>query len=117
MKHEAILEGQDLLPRDPRVETGLAVRVHCEAGDIEAQIVNLSADGFRLQSANPLQAGWVVTLQDITGFPSQGADLLGERSRRRRRVRRGGGALSITPSAPPRLRLRASGCGRAGRGR
>ncbi|MEO8454941.1 MAG: PilZ domain-containing protein [Sphingomicrobium sp.] len=69
MKHEAILEGHELLSRDPRVGTGLAVRVHCEAGDIDAEIVNLSADGFRLQSANPLQAGWVVTLHAAKDFP------------------------------------------------
>ena len=69
MKHEKILAGQELLPRDPRVATGMAVRVHCEAGEVEAQIVNLSADGFRLQSANPLQPGWIVTLQAAKDFP------------------------------------------------
>jgi hypothetical protein len=69
MKHEAILEGHELLPRDPRVEVGLDVRVVCEAGEIEAQIVNLSSDGFRLRTANPLQVGWVVTLEAAKNFP------------------------------------------------
>jgi hypothetical protein len=69
MKHEAILEGHELLPRDPRVEVGLDVRVVCEAGEIEAQIVNLSSDGFRLHTANPLQVGWVVTLEAARQFP------------------------------------------------
>src|SRR5215212_2569194 len=69
MKHEAILAGQELLSRDPRVDTEFAVRVHCQAGDIEAQIVNMSSDGFRLHSANPLEAGWVVTLEAATNFP------------------------------------------------
>ena len=69
MKHEAILEGYDLLPRDLRVEAEFPVRVHTQAGDIDAQIVNLSSDGFRLRSENPLQVGWVVTLEAATQFP------------------------------------------------
>lgn len=69
MKHEAIPEGQELLPRDPRVDLDFPVRVHCQAGDIEAQIVNLSSDGFRLRSENPLQVGWVVTLEAAKHFP------------------------------------------------
>jgi hypothetical protein len=69
MKHEAILEGQELLSRDPRVDAEFAVRVHCQAGEIEAQILNLSSDGFRLHSENPLQAGWVVTLEAAKHFP------------------------------------------------
>jgi hypothetical protein len=63
MKHEAILEGHELLPRDTRVDVGYDVRVHCEAGEIPAQLVNLSSDGFRLHSTDPLQVGWEVTLQ------------------------------------------------------
>ena len=69
MKHEVILEGQDRLPRDPRVDVGFDVSVHCEAGEIGAQIVNLSSDGFRLQTANPLEVGWEVTLQAAKQFP------------------------------------------------
>ena len=69
MKHEAILEGHELLSRDPRLDAELAVRVHCQAGEIEAQIVNLSSDGFRLHTENPLQAGWVVTLEATKHFP------------------------------------------------
>ena len=62
MKHEAILAAREWLPRDPRTDVEYDVHVHCDAGDIDAQVVNLSADGFRLHSANPLQAGWEVTL-------------------------------------------------------
>ena len=69
MKHEAILEGYDLLPRDLRVGAEFPVRVHTQAGDIDAQIVNLSSDGFRLRSENPLQVGWVVTLEAAKQFP------------------------------------------------
>lgn len=63
MKHEAILEGQEWLPRDVRTDIGYDVRVQCEAGEIEAQLVNLSSDGFCLHTANPLQAGWEVTIE------------------------------------------------------
>jgi hypothetical protein len=69
MKHEAILEGQDWLPRDQRVDVEYDVRVRCDAGDIDAQIVNLSSDGFRLHSANPLEVGWEVTLEAAKNFP------------------------------------------------
>ena len=68
MKHEAILAG-DWLPRDPRVNVEFDVRVHCEAGDIEAHLVNLSSDGFRLHTSNPLQVGWEVTLEAAKNFP------------------------------------------------
>jgi PilZ domain-containing protein len=71
MKHEAILAGQDLLPRDPRVDAEFTVRVHCEAGEMGAHIVNLSSDGFRLRTEDPLQAGWVVTLEAAKQFPVQ----------------------------------------------
>ena len=68
MKHEAILAG-DWLPRDPRVDVEFDVRVHCEAGDIEAHLVNLSSDGFRLHTSNPLHVGWEVTLEAAKNFP------------------------------------------------
>ena len=69
MKHQAILADQDWPPRDPRIAVDYDVRVHCEAGEIDAQIVNLSSDGFRLHSANPLEVGWEVTLQAAKQFP------------------------------------------------
>ena len=62
MKHEAILEG-DWLPRDPRVDTDFDVQVSWADGEAEAQILNVSADGFRLRTMDPLQVGWEVTLQ------------------------------------------------------
>ena len=69
MKHEAILAAEELLPRDPRVDSELPVRVHCQAGDFAAELTNLSSDGFRLRSADPLQAGWEVTLEAAKNFP------------------------------------------------
>jgi hypothetical protein len=60
MKHQAILAGQEWPPRDPRIDVDYDVRVHCEAGEIDAHIVH---------SANPLQVGWEVTLQAAKQFP------------------------------------------------
>ena len=68
MKHEAILEG-DWIPRDPRVDVDYDVRVHTDAGEVSAQIVDLSSDGFRLHTSNPLQVGWEVTLEAAKDFP------------------------------------------------
>jgi hypothetical protein len=63
MKHESILTGEQLLPRDARIDVDYDVRVNCDTGPIDAQVVNLSADGFRLRSHDPLQVGWEVTLE------------------------------------------------------
>ena len=44
MKHEAILAVDEILhPRDPRVEIELPVRVHCAAGEFEAELTNMSS--------------------------------------------------------------------------
>jgi hypothetical protein len=69
MKHEAILAAEEWPPRDPRVDADYDVRVHTDGGEIDAQIVNLSSDGFRLHSANPLEVGWEVTLEAAKQFP------------------------------------------------
>lgn len=63
MKHEAILEGRELLPRDPRVDAEFDVRVRWTDGEAEAQILNVSADGFRLRTMDPLQVGREVVLE------------------------------------------------------
>lgn len=68
MKHEAILES-GWLRREPRVETDFDVRVHCSAGPVEAQILNLSADGFRIHSATPIDVGSEVTLEVAKELP------------------------------------------------
>ena len=65
MKHEAILAGDEFPPRDTRVDVGYDVNVHCEAGEIPAQLLNLSSDGFRLHTANPLEVGWEVTISQV----------------------------------------------------
>jgi len=69
MKHEAILAAEEWSARDPRVDVDFDVRVHCKTGAIEAQILNLSADGFRLHSAKPFEVGAEVTLEAAKQFP------------------------------------------------
>lgn len=69
MKHEAILAAEDWSPRDPRVDVDFDVRVHCNEGEVPAQILNLSADGFRLHSSKPIEVGIEVTLEAAKQFP------------------------------------------------
>lgn len=69
MKYEAILSGDEWPSRDPRVDVEFDVRVHTEVGETEAQLLNLSSDGFRLHSVDPLQVGWEVTLEAAKQFP------------------------------------------------
>jgi PilZ domain len=63
MKYEAILAAEEYLARDTRIDITYDVSVECEVGEINAEVVNLSSDGFRLRSRNPLQVGWEVTLK------------------------------------------------------
>ena len=63
MKHEAILEGRELLSRDEWINVDYDVRIRCDVGDIDAHVVNVSSDGFRLRSLDPLEVGWEVTLE------------------------------------------------------
>jgi hypothetical protein len=69
MKYEKILEGLELPPRDTRVDVDYDVRVHCETEQFEAQILNLSADGFRLHSSKPMAVGAEVTLEVPKQYP------------------------------------------------
>lgn len=63
MKHETIRGGADWSGRDVRIDVGYDIRVHCSGGEVDAEMINLSSDGFRLRSRDPLQAGAVVTLE------------------------------------------------------
>ena len=63
MKYEAILAAEEYLARDTRIDITYDVSVECEVGEINAEVVNLLSDGFRLRSRNPLQVGWEVTLK------------------------------------------------------
>ena len=63
MKFEGPLQGQEVSARPARTDVTYDVWVSCDAGEFEAQIVNLSAMGFRLRCAAQLQAGWNVSLK------------------------------------------------------
>ncbi|HWJ37554.1 MAG TPA: PilZ domain-containing protein [Sphingomicrobium sp.] len=63
MKHEAILKEREWLPRDHRVDAEFDVRVRWSDGEAEAQILNVSADGFRLRTMDPLEVGREVTIE------------------------------------------------------
>ena len=69
MKHEVILEGQEWLPRQARVDLDFDVQVHCTAGSVDAQILNISADGFRIHSASPIHVGAEVILEVASELP------------------------------------------------
>ena len=56
MKHEAILAGDEWPSRDPRVDVDFDVRVRTESGAIDAQILNLSSDGFLIDAELYLRA-------------------------------------------------------------
>lgn len=63
MKFEGKLEGRAVPQRAPRTDVTFDVLVHCMAGDLGGEIVNLSGSGFRLRSSKPLEVGWVVGLK------------------------------------------------------
>ena len=62
MKQNGRLAKRTWSPRKGRINAKCDVRVHCDAGDFDAEVVNLSSEGFRLRSHDPLQSGWQVTL-------------------------------------------------------
>lgn len=63
MKFEGRFEGCELHRRPARTDVAFDVLVHCAAGDLDAQIVNLSGSGFRLRSSTPLEVGAEVALE------------------------------------------------------
>jgi hypothetical protein len=75
MKHEdfreALSGAREYALRDVRVDADCDVRVRCSDGEIDAQLVNLSSDGFRLHSATSLQPGTVVILEAAGHNPVQ----------------------------------------------
>src|SRR5256885_17046715 len=62
MKFDGKLEGREISPRATRIDVRYDALVQCEAGEVDAQILNLSAKGFRLRSRAALEEGWEVSL-------------------------------------------------------
>jgi hypothetical protein len=63
MKLDGKLQGREISTRPARTDVIYDVWVSCDSGDFEAQIVNLSAMGFRLRSEAEFRVGWNVSLK------------------------------------------------------
>ena len=63
MKFDGRLEGQEISSRPTRTDVTYDVCLRCDSGEFEAQIVNLSAMGFRLRCLAHVQVGWRVSLK------------------------------------------------------
>jgi hypothetical protein len=69
MKFDGEPEGRETTPRAARIDVSYDVLVRCEAGEIEARILNVSGRGFRLQASQPLEVGWHVTVEALKLSP------------------------------------------------
>jgi hypothetical protein len=63
MKHERNFVGREAPQRDPRIDVNYEVTVRGPRGEMAAELVNLSSDGFRLRCSEPLETGWKVMLE------------------------------------------------------
>ena len=63
MKHEGKLDGREWSPRSARIDVNWDVMVKCASGSIAAEVLNVSARGFRLRTARALETGSEVTLR------------------------------------------------------
>ena len=63
MKYEGELVGEEWVERDPRVDVIYGVLVRAGSGNVEAELINISSDGFRLRCNRPLESGCEVTLE------------------------------------------------------
>ena len=63
MKFDGQLEGREVATRPVRTDVTYDVSVSSDSGEFEAQIVNLSAMGFRLRSEAEFKVGWNVSLR------------------------------------------------------
>ena len=62
MKHEGKLEGRHWVPRGTRIGANYDVQVQSDEAEVDAEVLNLSSEGFRLRARTPLKAGAVVML-------------------------------------------------------
>jgi hypothetical protein len=69
MKHEGMLEGRQLLPRGTRIDVRWNVIVRWGGRRIAAEVVNVSAGGFRLRTARALEVGAEVALRFAKDAP------------------------------------------------
>jgi hypothetical protein len=72
MKHEGRLEGREWSPRPARIDVGWVVLIECPAGKVGAEVLNVSAGGFRVRTARALEAGWKVSMRFARDAPVDG---------------------------------------------
>jgi hypothetical protein len=72
MKHEGMLEGRELRPRSTRIDVSWNVIVKCGRASIPAEVINVSARGFRLRTARELAVGAQVALRFAKDAPVKG---------------------------------------------
>ena len=63
MKMDGKLEGRELSPRAAQVTIEYDVIVRCEADEVDARILNMSRNGFRLRTVAELRTGSEITLE------------------------------------------------------
>ena len=63
MKFEGKFEGRELLPRAARIDVKYDALVRSDCGPVDAMILNVSRQGFRLYTAEELEAGMEVMLE------------------------------------------------------
>ena len=63
MRFDGRLEGREVTSRPTRTDVTYDVCLRCDSGEFEAQIVNLSAMGFRLRCDRELEVGSRVSLK------------------------------------------------------
>jgi len=72
MKHEGRLEGHEITPRVARIDVKYDAQVRFGGAAVDAMILNVSSNGFRLHSAEELEPGMDVTLEVETLEPVHG---------------------------------------------
>jgi hypothetical protein len=63
MKFEGKLTGHELKPRATRIDVRYDALVRFERTAVQAMILNVSSDGFRLHASEELEAGTEVTIE------------------------------------------------------
>ena len=72
MKHDGRLSGRELRPRSARIDVNWIVLIDCPAGKVPAEVINVSARGFRLRTARALETGWEVAIRFAKDAPVKG---------------------------------------------
>lgn len=71
MMYEGEIVGHERLERATRADAGYGLTVGYPGGWADAELINLSSEGFRLRCNEPLETGWNVTLKAGRDNPLQ----------------------------------------------